>query len=114
MGLVLGCTTGPDCECDPCCCNSSPNCGEERGDDLRFFESKNCCYGPWDIYTRSEGVWLKKHTIYCLTDVVIFFTAGIGKTYKEYRVVFSGKPVDWDPIMDPNTPECWFEIDPYI
>jgi len=111
MTLTIGCTYA-NCECDPCCCDSTPNCDPSKADDLKFYEDSTCCYGPWDVYTQSNEVWVKNHTIYCLADVYDYFHGGPGDA-DEYVVVLSGKPIDWDPIDDPDTPECWFEVDPH-
>jgi hypothetical protein len=111
MGTI-GCTYA-NCECDPCCCDPSPNCDATKGDDLKFFEDETCCYGPWDLYVRENDVWVLNHTVFCLTDVYAYFNGGPGTKYKSYIVVLAGKPITWDAIDDPDTPECWFDIDPY-
>lgn len=112
MTLTVGCTYA-NCECDPCCCSSNPNCDTSKGDDLKFYEDTTCCYGPWDAYVREKGAWKLHHTLFCLSDVYQYFDTGMGKGMKEYVIVLAGKPVDWDAIEDPDTPECWFEVDPY-
>jgi len=113
MVLVYGCTYEENCACDPCCCNTTPNCDSSKGDDLKFFEDSGCCYGPWDTYIKKKGAWVLEHTIYCLSDVYDYYHGGPGGMTDEYVVVLSGRPITWDSVEDPETPECWFDLDPY-
>ena len=113
MGYTVGCTYTNNCVCDPCCCNTNPNCDQTKGDDLKFYEDTTCCYGPWDTYVRTDGVWKLNHTIFCLTDVYQYYNDGPGKDFDQYTVELAGNHIDCDMVEDPDTPECWFEIDPF-
>jgi hypothetical protein len=123
MTYILGCIKLNDqgeAECDPTCCDPPPpepnvNVAGElvaKGvDPDEFYEASACCFGPWDIFVKqSDGRgWMLETTVYCLTDV-----RGLYKdSDKEYVVVLSGETKDWDPVKDPRTPECFWEVDPY-
>ena len=107
-------------ECNPECCGDDPpppnvNVATQLakkgvGPD-EFYEAESCCFGPWDIYVKQvDGRgWMLDSTVYCLTDVADTY-ANLGK---EYTVVLSGEPYDWDPLADKRTPECFWEVDPY-
>ena len=42
---TIGCTFA-NCECDPCCCDPSPNCDATRGDDLKFLKTRHVAMVP--------------------------------------------------------------------
>jgi len=104
-----------ECKCNKCVnssCYTVPNCRSEEFDEVSYYDDEACGYGPWDTFVKtSDGSWVYDHTLFCLTSIFDYYNKNI--EVPEYRVVLSGNPYDWDPTEDENTPDCWYEIDPY-